>query len=97
MDLASPQAFGARLRAARRSQDLTMDQLSAKAGIAGHNALMRMERAQNEPGLFRAARAAAALGVSLDALLAPAECEACDDRPPPGFICPDCRKRGATR
>ena len=97
MSVASPQTFGARLRKARKNAGLTMDQVSAMAELPGHNTLMRMERAQNEPGLFRAARAAAALGISLDALLAPAECEACDDRPPPGFICPDCRKRGATR
>ena len=96
MSIASPETFGARLHRERKRQGLTAAQVCAKAGIPGHNILIRMEKALNEPGLFRAARIAAALGVSLDALLAPVGCGACDGLPPAGFVCPDCKTRGGT-
>ena len=96
MDLASPEVFGARLRRIRKRQDLTAAQVCLRAGFPSHNTLTRMEKAQSQPGLFSAARIAAALGVSLDALLAPSPCGACDGLPPAGFVCPDCRTRGGT-
>ena len=97
MDLATPEIFGARIRRERRRQNLTSAQVAIRAGLSGHNAVYRMEKAVSEPGLFKAAAVAAALGVSLDTLLAPADCEACDGLPPAGFVCPDCHKRGGTR
>lgn len=96
MTLASPAIFGARVRRVRKRQGLTCAQVCVKARISGHNLLNRIENAQSEPGLFRAARIAEALGVSLDALLAPPECGTCDGLPPAGFLCPDCRTRGTT-
>jgi transcriptional regulator with XRE-family HTH domain len=96
MDVASPQIFGTRIRRIRKRQGLTGAQVCTRAGISGHNLVTRIEKAQSEPGLFKAARLAAALGVSLDALLAPPECVTCDGIPPAGFICPDCHTRGAT-
>ena len=93
MTLASPALFGARIRRERKRQELTYAALAAKAGDNATN-LKRIEAGTGETGVFRAARIAAALGLSLDALLAPPDCPACDGFPPAGFICPSCSRLG---
>ena len=87
--------FGARIRRERTRRGWSCAELAAKAGVgSGHNAVSRIENAAGEPGLFRAAAIAAALGLSLDALLAPADCGTCDGLPPAGFTCQACGKAG---
>ena len=94
MTIASPAVFGARIHRERIRQGLTFTQLAAKAGLQGTTTLKRIEIAEGQPGLFRAAAVAAVLGLSLDALLAPADCPVCDGLPPAGFTCQACGKPG---
>ena len=94
MTLASPVLFGARIRRERKRQELTYAQLAARSGVRSPTTLKRIEAGGAEPGLFKAAAIAAALGLSLDALLAPPDCPACDGFPPAGFICPSCSRLG---
>ena len=85
--------FGARIRRERSSRGWSCAELAKKAGLgASHNSVSRIETAAGEPGLFRAAAVAAALGLSLDALLAPSDCGTCDGLPPAGFTCQACGK-----
>ena len=60
--------FGARVRAARVQQRLTLDALAAAAGIS-RAALSNLERGEHSPSLTAATNVARALGVSLAQLL----------------------------
>jgi len=88
------QTFGRRIARERTRLGWSRSELARKAGINGKN-LGGYERGENEPGVFKAAGLAAALGVSLDALLAPPSCWVCDGTPPAGMTCNTCGTGGA--
>lgn len=67
-DLTVPARFGARVRAARTRQGLTLDDLAAAAGIS-RAALSNLERGEHSPSLTAASNVARALGISLAQLL----------------------------
>jgi transcriptional regulator with XRE-family HTH domain len=67
-DLTVSARFGARVRAARLQQGLTLDALAAAAGIS-RAALSNLERGEHSPSLTAATNVARALGVSLAQLL----------------------------
>jgi transcriptional regulator with XRE-family HTH domain len=67
-DLNIPVRFGARVRAARTRQGLTLDDLAAAAGIS-RAALSNLERGEHSPSLTAASTVARALGISLAQLL----------------------------
>jgi transcriptional regulator with XRE-family HTH domain len=94
MSLPSPQIFGARLRRERESLGLSSGQVAIKAGLTSGRAVTTAERAVHQPGIFTVARIAAALGVSLDTLMADPDCPGCDGYPPPGRSCPQCKTTG---
>ena len=85
--------FGKRIARERKALGWSCAALARKAGVSGKN-LSGYERGVNEPGVFRAAALAAALGVSLDALVAPSPCEACDGMPPARMTCTACGREG---
>jgi transcriptional regulator with XRE-family HTH domain len=60
--------FGARVRAARQRQGLTLEALAATAGIS-RATLSNLERGEHSPSLTAATNVARALGVSLAELL----------------------------
>ena len=60
--------FGARVRAARQRQGLTLDALAGAAGIS-RASLSNLERGEHSPSLTAATNVARALGVSLALLL----------------------------
>jgi transcriptional regulator with XRE-family HTH domain len=60
--------FGARVRAARQRQGLTLEALAAAAGIS-RATLSNLERGEHSPSLTAATNVARALGVSLAELL----------------------------
>lgn len=60
--------FGARVRAARTRQGLTLDALAAAAGIS-RATLSNLERGEHSPSLTAATNVARALGISLGQLL----------------------------
>src|SRR5215212_6420111 len=60
--------FGARVRAARRQQGLTLDALAAAAGVS-RATLSNLERGEHSPSLTAATNVARALRVSLAELL----------------------------
>ena len=86
--------FGARILRERKRRGWSTRDLQAKAGISTPSLVNRMERGIGEPGLFRAARVAAAFGIPLDDLLAESFCHACDGVPPAGFTCQACGTEG---
>lgn len=86
--------FGARIRRERARQGMSGFQLAKQSGLTSASIINRCERGLGEIGVFRAARIAAVLGVSLDSLLAEPSCGTCDGRPPPGFICTGCGTGG---
>ena len=70
-DIADPTVavrFGARVRAARQRQGLTLEALAAAAGIS-RATLSNLERGEHSPSLTAATNVARALGVSLAELL----------------------------
>ena len=67
-DLAVAARFGARVRAARQQQGLTLAALAAAAGIS-RATLSNLERGEHSPSLTAATNVARALGVSLAQLL----------------------------
>lgn len=86
--------FGARVLRERKRRGWSTRDLQVKAGISSPSLVNRMERGLGEPGLFRAARVAAAFGVSLDDLIAESFCQQCDGMPPAGFTCQACGTDG---
>lgn len=80
------QMFGRRIARARHHHGWSCAELGRKTGISGKN-IASYERGENVPGVFRARALADALGLSLDALTAPAQCVACDGMPPAGMTC----------
>ena len=80
---------GKRLRQARHAQKLSMRDLQAKACLSSPSVVSRAEQGFNTTFTTMVAMAAA-LGVSLDALIAPTVCIICDGMPPAGFTCLNC-------
>lgn len=60
--MADRQAIGARVRRSRRAQDITQEQLAARAGIA-HSTLHRVEKGISRPNLDTLFKLAEALAV----------------------------------
>lgn len=84
--------FKRRTERARKEQGLTIAGLAAKAGFSHH----RLVSLYRHPGctLDNAVALASALGLSLDALVAPSSCDVCDGLPPAGFTCQKCGTHG---
>ena len=89
-----PAIFGQRIRHERQRRGWNMRTLSAKTGGVSINTISRAERG-SDLTLSNAIAIAAALGLSLDSLLAEPVCAQCDDRPPEGFTCTACGREGA--
>jgi transcriptional regulator with XRE-family HTH domain len=88
-----PPVFGRRLRRERSRRGWSMRDLAARCGEGfSPNTVQRAEDGRDIT-LSGAIVLAAALGTSLDALLATGECEVCDGMPPAGFICSECGRR----
>lgn len=86
--------FGPRVKRKRLERGWSLRDLAAKAGVSSASTINRVENGKGDIWLSAAVKIAAALEVSLDELLAPAACSACDGHPPPGFICAGCRREG---
>lgn len=86
-------AHGRRLKRARLREGLSLRQAAAKAGI-GFNSVTRIERGENA-WFDHVVALASIYGLSLDALVIPPACAACDDLPPAGFTCNRCGSAGA--
>ena len=89
-----PAIFGQRIRHERQRHGWNMRTLSAKTGGVSINTISRAERG-SDLTLSNAIAIAAALGLSLDSLLAEPVCAQCDDRPPEGFTCTACGREAA--
>lgn len=88
MTIATPAVVGARFRAARERQKMSAAQVTIRAGLTDSKMVLRLESAERQPGVFTVARIAAALGESLDDLLAPPDSARA--------VCPHCgRPSGA--
>lgn len=70
--MAADHGFGLRVRAIRRQRGLTLDDLSAAAGVS-RATLSNIERGEHSPTLAAATKVARALGVSLAQLLEEAD------------------------
>lgn len=86
--------FGARVAAERRRRGWNSSKTAAATGV-DMTQLARIERGATGLRLTIAAHIAAALGISLDGLLAP--CPQCNDTPPHGFTCNACGADGGGR
>ena len=88
-----PAIFGQRIRHERndRLEHADPQRQNRRVSI---NTISRAERG-GDLTLSNAIAIAAALGLSLDTLLAEPACAQCDDRPPAGFMCTACGREGA--
>lgn len=82
--------FGRRVAQARAEHGWSMRELGERAGIAA-TAVMYAERGRPHTTLSVATRLAQALGVPLDQLVREPQCVVCDDAPPAGFTCNECK------
>lgn len=87
--------FGERIRRERIAHGWSQRELAEKAGLKP-DAPRKYERALNEPGVTSALAIADALGLQLDAMLAPpGGCTDCQGKPPAGFRCLACGRERA--
>ena len=89
-----PAIFGQRIKRERKRRGWNMRDLRARSGVS-INTISRAERG-GDPVLSNAIALATALGLSLDILLTEPACTRCDDRPPEGFTCDTCDRKGTT-
>jgi HTH-type transcriptional regulator / antitoxin HipB len=87
---ATAEAFGRRIARERKARGWSQVELARKAGLRASKLVSNYEAGASEPVLSNAAALARALGVSLDALIAPPGCETCDGIPPAGMTCNAC-------
>lgn len=83
--------LAARIRRLRAYRTLTLRGLASRADIC-YTSVHNTEKGHGNVTLWLALRIAEGLGVPLELLTAPPECEQCLDVPPPGHPCPSCGK-----
>lgn len=85
--------FAERVRREREVRGWSLRDLAARADVAP-SFLSRTENELSCPSLITAVRVARALGVPLGDLVNTPVCANCDGKPPTGFICGECGRKG---
>ena len=87
--------FAARLRRMRHARSWSLAALAEKSGVSSAG-LSNIENSKADPGLSTVARIARAFDIPLGEMVSDSPCGQCDGKPPAGFICADCGRKGET-